>query len=284
MSFKILSSEEIASGVIRMTVLVPEVTRNARPGQFVVVICDSQGERIPLTIVDADVASGVLTIIFQAVGYSTCRMSRMKPGDALYAVMGPLGQPTHVEKFGRVICIGGGVGIAEMLPIARAMKAGGNRVTAIIGARNKGLLILERELRGFCDEVLPATDDGSYGRRGFVTDILKDKLEEGGYAYVYAVGPVAMMRRVSEMTRPSGIRTIVSLNPLMLDATGMCGVCRCRVAGKTVFGCVDGPEFNAHEVDFDELTNRLASFREEEAAASKIISCGGSARGGDVDG
>lgn len=284
MSFKILSCENIASAVTRMTVLAPDVTRNARPGQFVVIIPDAEGERIPLTIVDVEPSAGVLTIIFQAVGYSTCRMSQMKAGDALFAVMGPLGQPTHVEKFGRVICIGGGVGIAEMLPVARAMKAAGNQVTAIVGARNKGLLILEQELVGFCDEVLPATDDGSYGRRGFVTDILKDKLEEGGYAYVYAVGPVPMMKRVADMTRPSGMRTIVSLNPLMLDATGMCGVCRCRVAGKTVFGCVDGPEFNAHEVDFDELTKRLASFREEEAAAGKMITCGAGARGGNIDG
>jgi ferredoxin/flavodoxin---NADP+ reductase len=178
--------------------------------------------------------------------------------------LGPLGHPTEIKKIGCVIGVGGGVGIAEILPVLKAFKAAGNRVVAIIGARTKELLILENECRSFCDVLEIATNDGSYGKQGFVTDILRELLAQETVSLVYAVGPVPMMKKVAEVTRPSGTRTTVSLNPLMVDATGMCGVCRCRVAGKTVFGCVDGPEFNAHDVDFEALEKRLKSFVKEE--------------------
>jgi ferredoxin--NADP+ reductase len=240
-----------------MVVLAPDVARNALAGQFLVVIPDEKGERIPLTIVEADKAKGCVTIIFQEVGFSTLQLGKMQAGESVYAVLGPLGKPTHVEKYGNIICVGGGVGIAEMLPVARAFKRGGNIVTGIIGARTKSLLILEEELKRECDELLIATDDGSFGQKGFVTDILSPLLLNNKYSLVYGVGPVPMMRKIAELTRPQNIKTIVSLNPVMVDATGMCGVCRCKVAGKTVFGCVDGPEFDAHQVDFDELERRL---------------------------
>lgn len=247
-----------------MVICAPQAARNAHAGQFVVVIADGMGERIPLTIADFDKEKGDISIIFQEVGFSTKRLGKMKTGESIYALLGPLGKPTHVEKLGTVICIGGGVGIAEMLPVARAYKKAGNQVIGIIGARTRSLLILKDELEPVCDELLIATDDGSYGLKGFVTDVLIKVLSEKGCNLVYAVGPVIMMENVAEMTRPKKIKTIVSLNPVMVDATGMCGVCRCKVAGKTVFGCVDGPEFDGHEVDFNELEKRLNFFKKEE--------------------
>lgn len=268
-NYKILSKKRLADSIVELEVLAPEITRNACAGQFVVVICDEGGERIPLTIADFDRRIGSVTIIFQEAGFSTFSLGRKEPGESLNAVLGPLGKATHLEKFGTVICVGGGVGIAEMWPVAKALKASGNRVIGILGARSKGLLILEDKLKNICDELLIATDDGSYGRKGFVTDLLSEKLKSDTPAYVYAIGPIPMMRSVAELTRPLKIKTVVSLNPLMVDATGMCGVCRCHVAGKTVFGCVDGPEFDAHEVDFDELSKRLGFFKDKEDEANK---------------
>jgi ferredoxin--NADP+ reductase len=230
-----------------------------------VVIPGQKGERIPLTIADSDSELGTVTLIFQEVGFSTVELGLMRPGDSVHAILGPLGKATHIKNFGTVICVGGGVGVAEMLPAARAFKKAGNRVIGIIGARTKELLILKEELKKICDELLITTDDGSYEKKGFVTDALIEKLGTETCSLVYCVGPVPMMKRVSEITKPKGIKTIVSLNPIMVDATGMCGVCRCRVAGKTVFGCVDGPEFDGHEVDFDELQKRLQTFKKEES-------------------
>lgn len=265
MNYKILSKEKLAESITRMSIDAPEASQNAKPGQFVVVIPDEKGERIPLTIADFDKNKGSVTIIFQEVGFSTMQLARMKAGDSVYALLGPLGKATHIEKVGTVICIGGGVGIAEMLPVARAFKNSGNRLLGIIGARSKNLIILEEELKKICDELFITTDDGSYGSKGFVTDALTSLLENEPCSLVYAVGPVLMMKKVSELTRPKKIKTLVSLNPIMVDATGMCGVCRCKVAGKTVFACVDGPEFDAHQVDFDELEKRLKFFDKEEA-------------------
>ncbi len=269
MSFKILSKQRLAQQVMSITLLAPEVARNASPGQFVVIIPEEKGERIPLTIAGSDKIQGGVTIIFQEVGFSTKRLAGLNIDESVFAVLGPLGRPTHIEKFGTVVCVGGGVGIAEMLPVVKAYKEGGNRVVGIVGSRTRGLLILLDELKGICDELHVTTDDGSFGTKGFVTDVLKDELSKERCALVYAVGPVLMMKKVAEMTRPAEIKTIVSLNPVMVDATGMCGVCRCRVAGKTVFGCVDGPEFDAHLVDFDELQNRLNFLKEEEARILK---------------
>ncbi len=267
--YKILSKEKLAESITRLVVYASDAVRNAGPGQFVVVVPDAAGERIPLTIADFDRAQGTITIIFQEVGFSTVKLGRMNVGDIIHALLGPLGRPSRIEKFGTVACIGGGVGIAEVLPVARALKQAGNRVIGIIGARTKKMLILEKELSAVCDELLIATDDGTFGEKGFVTDVLAKLLLKGDVSYVYAVGPVPMMKRVSEMTRPLNIKTVVSLNPVMVDATGMCGVCRCKVAGKTVFGCVDGPEFDGHSIDFDELEKRLGFFKQEETEIKK---------------
>jgi len=264
MTYKILTREKLAEGIIKLVILAPETVKNAQPGQFCVIIGDENGERIPLTIADFDKEKGALTFIFQEVGFSTKKLGSMKVGDSVAAVLGPLGKPTHVEKLGTVFCIGGGVGIAEMLPVARAYKKAGNRVIGIIGARTRKLLVLEEQLRSVCDELLIATDDGSSGVKGFVIDVLKARLKKEKAVLVYAVGPVLMMKKVAEITRPGKIKTIVSLNPIMVDATGICGVCRCTVDGKPAFGCVDGPEFDAHLVDFEGLEKRLNFFKAEE--------------------
>lgn len=269
MTYKILSKIRLSASVVRLEVHAPLVVRHAQPGQFVVVMCDGSSERIPLTIASFDREKCSISLIFQEAGFSTKCLGSKEPGDGLFAILGPLGQPTHIEKFGDCICVGGGVGIAEMLPVAAALKKAENRVTGIVGARTRELLILQKELEEICDELLIATDNGSLGRKGYVTDILIEELRKRTCSYVYAIGPVPMMKRVADITRPLKIKTVVSLNPLMVDATGMCAVCRCRVAGKTVFGCVDGPEFDAHEVDFDELAKRLDFFKDKEEEISR---------------
>lgn len=224
-----------------------------------------EGERIPLTLYDWDPKGGTISMVFQEVGKTTRLLAKMAAGDRILNLVGPLGLPSHVDRFGRVVCIGGGVGIAAIFPIARAMKLAGNEVISIIGARTADLLILEGEMRSVSDRLIVTTDDGSKGRKGFVTDALRDLLEGGLRAdRVVAVGPAVMMKFVSETTRPYGIKTIVSLNSIMLDATGMCGVCRVSVGGRTKFTCVDGPEFDGHEVDFDLLLDRLNQYVEEE--------------------
>jgi ferredoxin--NADP+ reductase len=261
--FKIINKQILASQVTKLEIQAPIIARKASAGQFVVLINDERGERIPLTLADWNKQEGTITLIFQGVGFSTSKLSARNIGDSIEHILGPLGHPTEIKKFGRVICVGGGVGIAEIFPVSRAFKETGNQVAGIIGARNKGLLILENEMKGVCDELYVTTDDGSYGRKGFVTDVLKEVLSTQT-DLVYAIGPVVMMRAVSDITRQFKIRTIVSLNPIMVDATGMCGACRCTVKGETKFACVDGPDFDAHQVDFQELEKRINQFKEQE--------------------
>lgn len=265
---KILNKEVLSdfggTRVVRMEILAPEIAKKARPGQFIVFMVSDKAERVPLTVVATDASSGSITIIFQEAGLSTKLLGALKPGDSLYAIVGPLGHATEIKKYGTVVIVGGGVGIAEIYPVARAMKEAGNRVTTILGARTKDLLILEKELKAVSDELLIATDDGSYGRKGFTTDILDETLRKEKVELVYSVGPIPMMRRTAAVTAKHGVKTIVSLNALMVDATGMCGCCRVTVGGKTLFSCVDGPEFDANQIDWDELTKRNRIYESEE--------------------
>jgi len=265
---RILNKEIIADSlgtrIVKIDIQSPDIAKKAQAGQFVVLMVKEVGERIPLTIVKADQTKGIITIIVQEAGLSTKLLGRLEKGDSVYSMVGPLGHPTEIKKYGNVILIGGGVGIAEIYPVARAMKDAGNHVTAILGSRTKELLILESELKQVSHEVLVMTDDGSYGRKGFVTDGLKELLGKSKYDLVYAVGPLPMMRAVSMATKPCAIHTLVSLNTVMVDATGMCGCCRVSVAGVTKFSCVDGPEFEADEVDWEELLKRNNIYVEKE--------------------
>ena len=265
--FKITNKQRLAKDITKLELEVPLIAQKAKAGQFVIVISDCKGERIPLTLADWDRNKGVITLIFQEVGFSTHKLATKKIGDSIEHVLGPLGHTTEIEKFGQVICIGGGVGIAEILPVAGAFKQAGNDVISIIGARNKELLILEKEMKAFCNELYITTDDGSYGRKGFVTELLKEILHKQTDSYanlVYAVGPIVMMRAVSDLTRPFRIKTIVSLNAIMVDATGMCGSCRCSVGDEAKFACVDGPDFDGHLVNFQELEKRANQFKAQE--------------------
>lgn len=279
--FRIIEKSTLAKDITSMAVEAPDIAAKARAGQFVIVLTHQNSERIPLTIADTDTGRGTITLIFQEIGFSTRELGALSAGDCLAHILGPLGTPTHIEKYGEVVCVGGGVGIAEVLPVARAMKEAGNRVIGIIGSRSKDLIILEERLQLACDELFVSTDDGSYGKKGFVIDVLKDLLrvaEQSTHTkypdLVYAVGPLMMMQKVAELTKGYNIKTIVSLNPIMVDATGMCGSCRVTVGGKIKFGCVDGPEFDAHIVDFNELQKRLNSFKEKEECLNKICPLG----------
>jgi ferredoxin--NADP+ reductase len=257
----------LAPKITQVIVRAPDVIRQARPGQFVVVIADEKGERIPLTIAGVEQMAGNLILVFQEVGHSTARLARMKAGDDLFAVLGPLGRPTDTRRVGTVVAVAGGVGVAEIMATLGAFRQEGNRVLCLVGARAREFVLQPEHLESLCDKLLIATEDGSLGRKGLVTDLLDEVLTSEPCHLVYAVGPVPMMKAVADRTRPQKIKTVVSLNPLMVDATGMCGACRCRVAGKTVFGCVDGPEFDGHEVDFESLAQRLRFFSEEEKRA-----------------
>jgi ferredoxin--NADP+ reductase len=266
--FKILKKERLAENISRIIVDAPPVARAAKPGNFVVVIPTENAERIPLTIADADVNQGTIAIIFQIVGATTKVLDSLKEGDEISHLLGPLGVPSHIENFGTVVIIGGGVGIAEIYPAVKAMKKAGNKVITIIGARCKDLLIYSEELGAESSELRITTDDGTCGRKGFVSDELKDIIASGEKIdLVMAVGPVPMMKVCCDVTKPHGIKTVVSLNPIMLDATGMCGVCRVVVGGKTKFACVEGPEFDGHEVDFAELSDRLKPYMDVEKQA-----------------
>ena len=262
----ILHKERLIPGKTSKLVLhAPQIAQKARPGHFVMLRVSPTGERIPLTIADTDPAQGTITIVYLVMGKTTAMLEELNQGDAVLDVCGPLGHPTHIEKHGTVICVGGGTGIAAMHHIAKGHPRVGNRVVGIIGARSKDLLLFEKELASFVDELLISTDDGSYGHKGLVTDLLRDRLEKDKAVFeVVAVGPVPMMAAVAETTRPFGVKTTVSLNPIMVDGIGMCGACRVSVGGKTKFACVDGPEFDGHEVDFPELRRRLAAYREQE--------------------
>ena len=273
--FKITEKTFLQESVVRMVLEAPEIARKRKAGQFVVLMIDEKGERIPLTIVDSDGGKGTLTIIFQVVGKTTACLAELNPGDHILHVLGPLGHPTEVENFGTSVCVGGGVGVGVVYPIAAALKNAGNKVISIIGARTKDLLILEEEMGRVSDRLLVATDDGSCGFHGFVSAVLQNVIDAGEKIdRVFAVGPVPMMRVVCDVTRPHGIKTIVSLNPIMVDATGMCGACRVSVGGATKFGCVDGPEFDGHQVDFDLLTSRLRMYCEQEGVAYEQHRCG----------
>ena len=259
------TKREIGLDVFRMDVAAPKLARKAKPGQFVILRVTEDGERFPLTIADSDPEAGTITLIFQVVGKSTLLLSRMEPGDAVLDLVGPLGLATEIERYGRVLCVGGGIGVAPLYPIAKALKQAGNTVVAILGARSKNLLIMEDEFRAAVDEVCVATDDGTYGRKGFVTDAIGDLLAKGmKFDKAWAIGPVPMMRNVSKVTAEAGIATLVSLNPIMVDGTGMCGGCRVIVGGQVKFACVDGPEFPGDQVDFDSLTRRLGTYRTKE--------------------
>jgi len=266
--YPIIESEELAPDIKRFRIRAPRVARKQRPGQFVIVRVHERGERAPLTIAGADPEEGVITLIVQGIGKTTKLMNMLGPGDALLDVAGPLGRPSEIRQYGAVVVIGGGVGAAIAYPTAKALKEAGNRVISILGARTKELVILEKELGAISDELLAATDDGSYGRKGLVTDALRELIEGGRRIdYILAIGPIPMMAAVAELTRPHRIKTVVSLNPIMVDGTGMCGGCRVMVGGRMRFGCVDGPEFDAHEVDFKALASRNRLYREQEQAA-----------------
>ena len=263
--FKIVKKQVLAENVTLMKVLAPDIASRAKPGQFVVLRTAEGGERIPLTIAGNSAAEGTVDIIFQSVGKTTFALAALNEGVFIRDVLGPLGHPTDIQNLGTVVCIAGGVGTAEILPIAGAFKAAGNNVISIAGARTKGLLILEKELADASNSFLTITDDGSSGEKGFVTNVLVGLLEKKIHIdLVYAIGPVPMMKAVSEMTKSANIKTIVSLNPIMLDATGMCGACRVTIDGKIKFACVDGPEFDAHKVDWVELAARQALFKDKE--------------------
>ncbi|HEY6008064.1 MAG TPA: sulfide/dihydroorotate dehydrogenase-like FAD/NAD-binding protein [Geobacteraceae bacterium] len=273
--FEIVSKEVLGPAVFRLRILAPDVARKHQAGNFIMLRIHENGERIPLTVADKDVAAGTVTLVFQAMGKTTTELGAMNAGDKILDFVGPLGKPTHVEKFpGIVICVGGGIGVAPVHPIACALKEAGNRVVSIMGARAKELLIMEEDMRRASHELLVATDDGSYGHHGFVTDVLKGVIDREGkenVSMVVAIGPVPMMRACCKVTLAYPVHTVVSLNPIMVDATGMCGACRVNVGGKTKFACVDGPEFDGHQVDFDLLTKRLRMYLSDERRAMQIF-------------
>lgn len=265
---KILRKQVLNPAVKLIEVEAPRVARKFKPGQFVIVRVFDGGERIPLTLVDANHAKGSITLIFQEMGKTTKLLGQLEEGDHIANLMGPLGNPTEIKHYGRVVCIGGGVGAAEIYPVAKALKKAGNEVVTILGARNAELLILEKELGEVSDELYITTDDGSKGRKGLVVDPLKELLTgPKPLDHVFAVGPTVMMRAVANTTRPYSVKTTASLNPIMVDGTGMCGGCRVTVGKETKFACVDGPEFDAHQVDFDELMARQRVYLEEERRA-----------------
>lgn len=263
--YKILVKETLLPKIHLMRIEAPKVAAKAQAGQFVVIRIDERGERIPLTIADWDKKEGSITIIFQEVGASTARLATLNEGDSLMNFVGPLGQATHIEKFGTVVCVGGGVGIAPVFPIARALREAGNKVISIIGARSKDLLFWEDEMRTVSDQLIVTTDDGTYARKGVVTIPLKELLEGSEkISQVVAIGPAVMMKFCSLTTKPFGVKTIVSLNSIMVDGTGMCGACRVAVSGVTKFACVDGPDFDGHQVDWDLLATRQRMYLGEE--------------------
>jgi ferredoxin/flavodoxin---NADP+ reductase len=264
--FPILDARQLASDVKWLRIKAPLVAKHRQPGQFVILRLGDNGERIPLTIADTDVEAGTIELIVKAIGKTTTDLCNKGKGDSIMDVMGPLGQPTEIEKVGHAVLVGGGVGTAVIYPLAKALQNMGNYVTSITGGRTKELVVLEEELKKVSDVVYATTDDGSYGYKGTVADKLRDLMaaNKPPIGSIFCAGPVPMMRAIVELTRPSGIKTIVSLNPIMVDGTGMCGGCRVSVGGETKFACVDGPEFDGHKVDFKELADRLTAYRKQE--------------------
>jgi len=270
---KILSATFIAPNIKRFTIEAPKIALKRKAGQFVIIRIKENGERIPLTIADSDSEKGTIDIIVQGIGKTTKELNTLQDGDYLTDVVGPLGKASHIENFGTAVSIGGGVGTAIAYPTAVALKQAGNHTISIIGGRTKEFVILENEMRKVCDEVFVTTDDGSYGKHGFVTDQLKELIETRKIDFVLAIGPIPMMKAVADVTREKGIQTVVSLNPVMVDGTGMCGGCRATVDNKTVFVCVDGPEFDAHKVDFKTLNTRNQSYLMEEKESLEQHDC-----------
>jgi ferredoxin/flavodoxin---NADP+ reductase len=263
--FKIVHAQFLAPGIKRFVIEAPRIARKQKPGQFVILRIYEEGERIPVTIENSDPLKGTISIVVLAAGKTTHLLNSLETGDSILDVVGPLGKPSDISKYGTVVVVGGGVGTAMAYPTAAALKREGNRVISIVGARNKELVILEQEMREVSDTLMITTDDGSYADKGFVTDKLRQLIENGTRIdLVIAVGPIVMMKAVSEMTRKEHIRTVVSLNPIMIDGTGMCGGCRVLIDGKSEFACVDGPEFDAHKVDFSVLVQRNAMYRDAE--------------------
>ena len=265
----IIEKKQLSDEVFLMTVSAPLIAEERKPGQFVIVQLNSNfGERIPLTIADADPRKGTITLIFQAVGKTTHNLADLNVGDRIENLLGPLGTPTHIEKFGKVVCVGGGIGVAPLHPIAQGLKNAGNKVIIIMGARNKSLLIMEDRMKAIADELIVCTDDGSYGRKCLVTEPLKEICSQTPKPdMAVAIGPPIMMKFCAETTRPFNVHTVVSLNTIMIDGTGMCGGCRVTVGGKTKFVCVDGPEFDGHQVDFNNMMKRLGAYKKQEEHA-----------------
>jgi NAD(P)H-flavin reductase len=268
--FGIIYRETLATKIHLFKIEAPAIARKALAGQFVVVRIDEKGERIPLTLADWDGKEGSVTVVFMEVGATTSRLALLRAGDSIADFVGPLGVPTHIDKFGTVVCVAGGVGVAPITPIARALKEKGNKIISILGARSKDLLFWEDKLRSVSHQLIVTTDDGTYGRKGVVTEPLKELLETGKKIdRVIAIGPSIMMKFCAQTTRPFGVKTIVSLNPIMVDGTGMCGCCRVSVGGVTKFACVDGPDFDGHQVDWDLLFARQRTYLNEEKRSSE---------------
>ncbi len=262
--YKIVGKEHFSENVVKIEVEAPLIAKSRKAGHFVIVRVGEKGERIPLTIADADIEKGTITLVVQKIGVSTTKLCSLNVGDEITDVVGPLGKATHIEKFGTVVCAGGGVGVAPLLPIVKAMKAAGNRVVTVLAARNKDLIILEKEMRDVCDEVIIMTDDGSAGKKGLVTQGVEEVINREKVDLCVTIGPAIMMKFVSLLTKKYNLPTVASLNTIMVDGTGMCGACRLTVDGKTKFVCVDGPEFDAHKVDFDEMLMRMGAYKELE--------------------
>lgn len=264
MGYKILSKKELCPNQFEIKVDAPYVVRNAKAGQFIIFRADENSERVPLTIADVDKVKGELTLVFMAVGYSTKLLALLNEGDEIHDIVGPLGQPTHIEKYGTVVCLAGGYGAAPCYLIAKAFKDAGNKVYMIMGARNKDLIFWQDKMKNACTELFITTDDGTLGEKGFVTQVLDRIIKNEKVDYAIAVGPMPMMRAVADLTRDKGIYTEASMNPIMVDGTGMCGACRVTVGGETKFACVDGPDFDAHKIDFDEVINRTRIYKDQE--------------------
>ena len=269
MGYKILSKKELCPNQYELVIEAPYVVRNAKAGQFIIFRAEENGERVPLTIADVNKETGALTLVFMAVGYSTKKLAELNEGDELVDLVGPLGQPTHIEKYGTVVCLAGGYGAAPCYLIAKAFKEAGNKVYMVMGARTKELIFWQDKMKDACTELFITTDDGTLGEKGFVTGVLDRIINSEKVDYVIAVGPMPMMRAVADMTRDKGIYTEASMNPIMVDGTGMCGACRVTVGGETKFACVDGPDFNAHLIDFDEVINRTKIYKEQELSRNE---------------